>query len=292
MIARKFTDGIVFQFLRRDYRIPSLPHVNKFSFGWRSRQINIVTAKSHPMELSNLSPYFSFFFSLLLFLETKLVVFRGWNRYTRRGSFSIRRFTISSISVRNWIEKEKEEKKEIIFASDDPRCEATKTLASGGWLYQIFISTFRNDRKGKRTKSDWQGGGIDITLDHPRSPPLLLQYANRFVSRTYRFQLSPPDRRNSTINFASRKILFSFSIGHRPVSFSAFPSSLRSLSLSSAKIYSLLPSFARRLCFPSRSTKGKNLFLRSVVLSIDSLYLYIQPFKERKKEIESSKTIV
>lgn len=213
MIARKFTDGIVFQFLRRDYRIPSLPYVNKFSFGWRSRQINIVTAKSHPMELSNLSPYFSFFFSLLLFLETKLVVFRGWNRYTRRGSFSIRRFTISSISVRNWIEKEKEEKKEIIFASDDPRCEATKTLASGGWLYQIFISTFRNDRKGKRTKSDWQGGGIDITLDHPRSPPLLLQYANRFVSRTYRFQLSPPDRRNSTINFASRKILFSFSIG-------------------------------------------------------------------------------
>lgn len=213
MIARKFTDGIVFQFLRRDYRIPSLPYVNKFSFGWRSRQINIVAAKSHPMELSNLYPYFSFFFSLLLFLETKLVVFRGWNRYTRRGSFSIRRFTISSISVRNWIEKEKEEKKEIIFASDDPRCEATKTLASGGWLYQIFISTFRNDRKGKRTKSDWQGGGIDITLDHPRSPPLLLQYANRFVSRTYRFQLSPPDRRNSTINFASRKILFSFSIG-------------------------------------------------------------------------------
>lgn len=286
MIARKFTDGIVFQFLRRDYRIPSLPYVNKFSFGWRSRQINIVAAKSHPMELSNLYPYFSFFFSLLLFLETKLVVFRGWNRYTRRGSFSIRRFTISSISVRNWIEKEKRNNIRV-WRSALRGDENTR-------VRRLTLSDFYLDvsKRSKRKTNEIRltGRGIDITLDHPRSPPLLLQYANRFVSRTYRFQLSPPDRRNSTINFASRKILFSFSIGHRPVSFSAFLSSVHSHCLP----LKFIPSSPRLLVatvFPVVRPKEKICFYaRSVVSNIDSLYLYIQ--RRKKKKIESSKTIV
>lgn len=167
MIARKFTDGIVFQFLRRDYRIPSLPYVNKFSFGWRSRQINIAAAKSHPMELSNLSPYFSFFFSLLLFLETKLVVFRGWNRYTRRGSFSIRRFTISSISVRNWIEKEKRNNIRV-WRSALRGDENTR-------VRRLTLSDFYLDvsKRSKRKTNEIRltGRGIDITLDHPHVHP-------------------------------------------------------------------------------------------------------------------------
>lgn len=113
--------------------------------------------------------------------------------------------------------------------------------------------------------------------------------ANRFVSRTYRFQLSPPDRRNSTINFASRKrerFSFHFDRPRSAADLSLFPlSPPRSLSLSSAKIYSLLSPIARRFRFPSRSSKGKNLFLPlDRVSRIDPLiFLAVQRRKEKNK---------
>lgn len=245
------------------------------------------------MELSNLSVFFSF-----PFLETNLVVFRSWNRSigaTRlRGSFSIWRFTIFDLrsKLNRKRKRERERKKEIIFASDDTHCEATKTLASGAWLYQIFISTFRNDRKGKGTKRrNPIGGGGSIARYNVRSSSFTRFYysANRFVSRTYRFQLSPPDRRNSTINFASRKrerFSFHFDRPRSAADLSLFPlSPPRSLSLSSAKIYSLLSPIARRFRFPSRSSKGKNLFLPlDRVSRIDPLiFLAVQRRKEKNK---------
>lgn len=166
----------------------------------------------------------------------------------------------------------------MIFARDDLRWNLRKHS-------RLTLSRFLSRRletiekeNVKRRNPIGRGGSIARynVLDHPRSPAFITARTDLF-----RFQLSPPDRRNSTINFASRKReRFSFHFDRprsRPPTclFFRFHPPLRSLSLSSGKIYSLL------------SPKGKNLFLRSIGCRVSILFialLYFQPFKEKKDD--------
>lgn len=163
----------------------------------------------------------------------------------------------------------------MIFARDDLRWNLRKHS-------RLTLSRFLSRRLETIEKENvkrWNpiGRGESIArynvLDHPRSPAFITARTDLF-----RFQLSPPDRRNSTINFASRKReRFSFHFDRprsRPPTCRFHPP-LRSLSLSSGKIYSLL------------SPKGKNLFLRSIGCRVSILFialLYFQPFKEKKDD--------
>lgn len=143
-----------------------------------------MAAKSLPMELSNLSVFFSF-----LFLETNLVVFRDWNRSigaTRlRGSFSIWRFTIFDLrSKLNRKRKREREKKRNNIRLTIHTAKRRKHSRPAPDFIRFSSRRFETIEKEKERNAEIRLAGEDrsrdTTLDHPRSPAFITARTDLF----------------------------------------------------------------------------------------------------------------
>lgn len=178
---------------------------------------------------------------------------------------------------------------------------ATRNLRTGRnarpALSRFYLDVSKRSKRKNAANPIGRGGSIDATFGSSSFPFFIT--APTDLSRVYLTTIARTDDYNSTINFASRKILF-LSFFDRLKStclfFSFFPPSPFSpsstLSLSSEwKIYS--PSSHRLLVasvFPLVRRKEKK-FLRSIAVPLYRFFFivlcffyYFQPFKKKRKE--------
>lgn len=183
---------------------------------------------------------------------------------------------------------------------------ATRNLRTGRnarpALSRFYLDVSKRSKRKNAANPIGRGGSIDATFGSSSFPFFIT--APTDLSRVYLTTIARTDDYNSTINFASRKILFlSFFDRLRSTClfFSFFPplpllALFYSLIVLRMKnLFSLLSPIARRFCFPARSSKGKKVSTLdrcaavSILLYRPLFFLLFSAVQKKKKREEKDR---